>query len=442
MLSGRKYRLELDPEQADYAESIGGICRAVWNTALEQRREYRRRGTYMNYEPQAGELAEAKREHEWLHHAPSHVLQQTLKDLHKACRDHGTFNVHWRGKGGRNRWSPSFRFPAGELILVERVGKKRGRAKLPKLGWVHFRWSRHLSGSVRSATLSRDGRHWYVSFLVEDGRTTPEQHVSTSAVGVDRGVVAAVAVSDGTMRNRKFLTPSEQQRYRRLQRQLSRRSNGSAIRRKTRATIIQIKRRERDRRKNFCLWTACQLATRHGTVVIEDLFTRNMTSSARGTIENPGSQVKQKARLNRSILDKGWHQLELALRNAARYTGCRVVKVPAAYTSQRCSQCRRVDPKNRESQAVFRCVTCGHCENADVNAARNILAAGLAVTARPLGGGTRHQHGRAPAVSAGTGVGWRLCHVPQARGPPNEMRAGPANGRTRTSEPARGHSAR
>ncbi|WP_282101024.1 transposase [Mycobacterium sp. SM1] len=89
-------------------------------------------------------------------------------------------------------------------------------------------------------------------------------------------------------------------------------------------------------------------------------------------------------------MDKGWHQFALALDSAARYTGTTVVKVPAAYTSQRCSACRQVDPKSRESQAVFRCTHCLHTEHADVNAARNILAAGLAVTAcedqpRPAG---------------------------------------------------------
>ncbi|WP_329408333.1 transposase [Nocardia vinacea] len=105
-----------------------------------------------------------------------------------------------------------------------------------------------------------------------------------------------------------------------------------------------------------------------------------MTASAKGTITEPGRRVAQKAGLNRTILAKGWHQLELALRNAARYTGTQVVKVPAAYTSLRCPRCRSVDPVSRESQAVYRCTSCGHCENADVNAAKNILAAGLAVT--------------------------------------------------------------
>lgn len=182
MLSGRRYRLKLTDDQAEMCEEFGNICRSVWNTALEQRREYRRRGEWMNYVPQAAELADAKKEHVWLKAAPSHVLQQTLRDLDAACRTQGTFKVRWRSKV---RWSPSFRFPAGNLITVERVNRKWARAKLPKLGWVTFRWTRSLGGEIRSATVSRKGAHWFVSFLVDDDTTTPEHHAGTP-VGIDR----------------------------------------------------------------------------------------------------------------------------------------------------------------------------------------------------------------------------------------------------------------
>ena len=91
MLTGRRFRVEFTGEQAEFAEQIASTCRAVWNTGLEQRREYRRRGGWINYRQQAGELAEAKGEHGWLGEVPGHCLQQTLMDLDKACRAHGTF---------------------------------------------------------------------------------------------------------------------------------------------------------------------------------------------------------------------------------------------------------------------------------------------------------------------------------------------------------------
>ena len=381
MLMGRRFRLEFTADQVEYAERIGSVCRAVWNTGLEQRRVYRSRGAWMNYREQAGELVEAKAEYPWLSEVPGHCLQQTLMDLDRACRKHGTFKVRWRS--GR-RWVPAFRFPEGNKMVVERLNRRHARVKLPKLGWVKFRMSRKLDGeTIRSATVCRDGRHWFVSFLVDDAKATPAQHRQPgSAVGVDRGVVVAVATSDGELRDREFLTQGERRRALRLQRTLSRCANRSRNRAKTRVALAEIRGRERRRRQDFCAQTAHKLTTANAVVVIEDLKTRNMTRTAKGTLAAPGRNVKAKSGLNRAILAKGWHQFALALTSSARYTGTTVVRVPAAYTSQRCSSCGQVDPKSRESQAVFRCTTC-RCGpvHADVNAARNILAAGLAVTA-------------------------------------------------------------
>ncbi|MGB9221788.1 RNA-guided endonuclease InsQ/TnpB family protein, partial [Mycobacterium sp.] len=217
MLAGRRFRVEFSDEQQAFAEQIAAVCRAVWNTGLEQRREYRRRGAWMNYRAQAKELAEAKTEHAWLALVPGHCLQQTLMDLDKACRKHGTFTVRWRS--GR-RWAPSFRFPEGNRMTVEKLNRHHGRVKLPKLGWVKFRMSRSLDGLViRSATLTREGRRWFVSLLVEDGVEAPATHAAPdTAVGVDRGVVVAVATSDGDLIDRAFLTEGERRRALGLQR--------------------------------------------------------------------------------------------------------------------------------------------------------------------------------------------------------------------------------
>ncbi|MEU9704993.1 transposase [Streptomyces sp. NPDC047981] len=382
VLSGRKYRLELTTEQAGQCQEFADICRSVWNTGLEQRREYRRRGAWMDYVPQAAELAAAKHDHPWLKAAPSHALQQTLRDLDRACREHGTFRVRWRSKA---RWAPSFRFPAGTLIAVERMGRKWGRVKLPKLGWVRFRWSRPLGGEIRSATVSRKAGRWFVSFLVEDGAVTPERHAAPgTVVGIDRGVRTAAVTSDGDFYDRPFITAGEATRYRRLQQRHSRSAPGSANRAKIVTAMNAIMTRVADRRGDFCARTAARIVKRNALVVLEDLRIRGMTASAAGTPTEPGRRVAQKRGLNRAILDKGWHRLELALTGAARYTGTTVVKVDPAYTSQRCSACGFMSEGNRESQAVFRCKNpgCGHLEHADVNAAKNLRnAAGHVVSA-------------------------------------------------------------
>jgi putative transposase len=382
VMSGRRFRVEFTDEQQVFAEQIAAVCRAVWNTGLEQRREYRRRGAWMNYKQQAHELVEAKAEHVWLADTPGHCLQQTLMDLDKACRDHGTFKVHWRSS---RRWVPSFRFPEGSKMTVDQLNRRHARVKLPKLGWVKFRASRCLDGeTIRSATLTRDGQHWFVSFVVDDGITTPAEHASPrTAVGVDRGVVVAVATSAGDLFDQAFTTPGERRRVVALQRKLSRAAKGSANRKKTRQALAKLRARERRRRQDFCQKTAHRLAHHNAVVALEKLPVRNMTRRAQPVVDpaTPGRYVRNggsaKSGLNRAILSKGWYRFEVALKSASRYSGTQMVKVPAAFTSQRCSACGHVDPKSRESQAVFRCTHCKYTEHADVNAAKNILAAGL-----------------------------------------------------------------
>jgi putative transposase len=383
MKAGRRFRAELTATQMGLAQQTADVCRAVWNTGLEQRRDYRRRGAWMSYEVQAHELVDAKKEHTWLTTVPSHCLQQALRDLDQACRKHGTFRVRWRSA---RKWVPSFRFPEGSKMELRKLNRRKSAVKLPKLGWVKFRASRSIDGeTIRSATLTREGQHWFVSILVEDGVTTPAQHAAPgSAVGVDRGVAVAVATSAGDLLDRVFTTPAEQRRVLRLQRKLSRATMGSANRNKTRVALANLRFRERRRRRDFCVKTAQQLARDNALVVLENLSVRTMTRRA-ASVADPARRSHHlanggsaKSGLNRAILTKGWFRFELALKSAARYSGTRVVKVPAAFTSQRCSACGHVDPKSRESQAVFRCTQCSRpAEHADVNAARNILAAGL-----------------------------------------------------------------
>ncbi len=188
MLTGRRYLLALTPEQEAYAERVASICRAVWNTALEQRREYGRRGRFIGYVEQARQVAEAKQDEPWLSEAPSHCLQQTLMDLDKACKRHGAFKVRWRSA---RRSQPSFRFPDPAQMAVKRLNRRWGSVALPKLGEVRFRWTRPIGGRVRNATVRRDGGRWYVSFCLEDGVSVSEPN-GKPPVGVDRGVVVAV----------------------------------------------------------------------------------------------------------------------------------------------------------------------------------------------------------------------------------------------------------
>ena len=116
-------------------------------------------------------------------------------------------------------------------------------------------------------------------------------------------------------------------------------------------------------------------------VVIEDLKIANMSKSAKGTKESPGKNVKAKSGLNKSILDQGWYEFRRQLEYKQLWRGGQVLAVLAAYTSQRCSCCGHTEAGNRKTQELFLCVSCGYQDHADINAAKNIEAAGSAVLA-------------------------------------------------------------
>ncbi|WP_307808152.1 RNA-guided endonuclease InsQ/TnpB family protein [Streptomyces oryzae] len=418
MLEGRSYQAELTPSQSLLTDEWAGVCRIVWNTALEQRRCYRQRGSFIGFAAQCAELTAAKREFGWLKAPQSQVLQQVLRDLDIACARHGPARVRWRAKAGRNHWRPSFRFPQGGNP-IRKLNRRWSAVYLPKLGWVRFRRSRPVDGDIRSVTLRQDGPRWCVSFLVETGEVAPQVSLETGRVGIDRGVVHAVATSDGQFFGREFLSPGERRRLLRLERQRSRCQPRSRRRNTCISKINIIRRRERDRRRDFQARTAVEVTNGMALVVLEDLKVSNMTRSAAGTIAEPGCNVAAKAGLNRAIRDKGWHGLELAIRNRARRSACVVRTVNPAYTSQTCPQCRAVDANSRKSQAVFVCTSCGHQENADTVGAKNTLAAGL--------GGHRAWRPRGcPVDEAPTSVNLQGINAPSIRG--RDPRASAARG--------------
>ena len=139
------------------------------------------------------------------------------------------------------------------------------------------------------------------------------------------------------------------------------------------------------------------LARRFDLIRVEDLDVRAMTRSARGTVDQPGRNVRQKAGLNRGILANGWGMLLDRLEDKAPG---RVERIPAAYTSQRCSACGHVAAESRQSQTAFRCVACAWTGNADYNAARNIAAAGQVVAARGGQGMPRPVNREPPTLRA------------------------------------------
>jgi transposase len=223
--------------------------------------------------------------------------------------------------------------------------------------------------------MDRAGR-WHVAFAVLPGPVPAPGN--GQVVGIDRGVAVAAALSTGQLLHCPALTGRERTRLRRMQRRLAHAKRGSHRRGRVKHAIARLRARETDRRKDWAEKTSTGIARQFDVIRVEDLQITNMTRSAKGTRENPGRNVRQKAGLNRGILRSGWG---LLVRRLEEKAPGRVEKVSPAFTSQRCSACGEVDRASRESQAVFRCTACGFAGNADVNAAINI-AAGHAVTAR------------------------------------------------------------
>ena len=352
-------------------------ARFVWNLAVEQQQHWHPGRQAPRYDEQCAQLTAARAEYEWLAAGSQTVQQQALRDFAQAMRNF--FNdTHrlptWRKAGTHE----GFRQVGLKLHHIKRLNRRYGQVWVPKVGWVRFRWTRTIPGTVKSyrVTLDRSGR-WHIAFAaIPDCLPGPNDG---SVVGVDRGVAVSVALSSGELLGIPGLRAGEIQRLRKLQQQLARAQRGSNRRARTKLAIARLRARETDRRHDWVEKTTTDLAHRFDTIRIEDLDVRAMTRSARGTRDCPGTNVAQKRGLNREISRQGWGVLVARLKHKAQG---RLEFVPAAHTSQRCSQCGHVAPENRKSQAVFQCAACdaGPC-NADVNAARNI-AAGRAVTAR------------------------------------------------------------
>jgi transposase len=223
--------------------------------------------------------------------------------------------------------------------------------------------------------------HWHIAFAA-----IPSPIAAPGlgeVVGVDRGVVVSAALSTGELLTCPGLSKREQERMKSLQRRLARCLPGSNRRCKVKAAIAKLHARARDRRKDWLEKTSTDLARRFDVIRVEDLRIAQMTRRPRPKLDpgRPGAYLtnlrRAKAGLNHAIRSNAWGGLVRRLEDKAPG---RVEKVNPAYTSQTCCVCGHCARENRESQAVFRCVACGHQAHADVNAAVNI-AAGRAVNA-------------------------------------------------------------
>ena len=372
----RGFRFKLYPtaKQETLFRQFAGVCRLVYNLALEQRREWwrhfeRETGQRLNYVAQARQLTDLRAKFDWIRAVYVSCQQQALRDLDRAFVNFfaGRARYPTPRKRGVN---DAFRFP-GREVETRRLNAKWSAVRLPKIGWVKFRDTRPLQGDVKNATITGGADGWHVSFASEIEHEAPENF--RPAVGIDRGVTATLALSTGEMLSVPASLERIERAKRRAQRVLSLRRRGSRRYARQRRRVARLQARAGRIRRDFHHRATLDIAKRFGVAVLEDLRVKNMTASASGTVAEPGRNVRAKAGLNRSILNQGWGAFETLLSYKMEERGGGVVKIDPAFTSQTCSACGAVDARSRKSQAIFECVVCGYRDHADVNAAKTIL---------------------------------------------------------------------
>jgi len=304
------------------------------------------------------------------------VLQQAIKDLDDGYKRFFSGQNRRPGFRARHRWQSSFRIPQhGGLLRVEPLSRSVGRLNLPKLGWIRFRWSRPVVGDIRSVTLSQDRcGDWWVAILVKTVGADVAEPASMDAEhvrGLDLGVAQSVTLDSGPSIQLPTPTKGDLKHAAKLARRVSRKQKGSKNRAKAQNKLNRTRRRWRRQLRDAQHKLSTTLIRENQAIIVEDLDVQQMTRRA------TGKRVRQKSGLTRSILSQNWGSFRAMLEWKARAAGVIVERVNPAYTSQRCSSCGLVDADSRRSQAVFQCTACGHKENADTNAAKNIRAAGL-----------------------------------------------------------------
>ncbi len=384
LLQAFKYELMPTGEQQRQMRRFAGSCRFVFNRALAlQKERYEQGEKKLGYAGLCKLLTEWRNgpETPWLADAPVHPLQQTLKDLERAYANFFAKRAdfpRFKKKGQ----SDSFRYPDPKQIKLD---QGNSRIFLPKLGWLRYRNSRKVLGEVKNVTVSQSCGKWFVSIQTEREIQAPVPK-ATSAVGIDMGIARFATLSDGTFYAPLNSFKRHEDRLRKAQQAMSRKTKFSNNWKKAKARVQRIHFRIGNARRDYLHKATTTISKNHAMVCIEDLQVRNMSKSAAGTTEQPGKHVRAKSGLNKAILDQGWFEFRRQLDYKLAWAGGHLIVVPPQNTSRTCPACGHVSADNRQTQARFLCVECGFEENADLVGAINILRAGHARCACEVSG--------------------------------------------------------
>ncbi|WP_308164766.1 RNA-guided endonuclease InsQ/TnpB family protein [Nonomuraea sediminis] len=393
-------RLELSAAQVAVLDGQAHTARALWNLLHEYFTFRQARFATLKECDEA--IRAARREIDWMGQLPAQAAQAVLKTYRQAWvnffnPDHPakrpTFKARFRSR-------PAVDVPQARDLQIKRVNRRWGAVNLPKVGRVRFRWTKGLpgvtkagpAGRITGARLVKDACGWQIVFRTETMADPLMDTHPGPAVGIDRGITVALALSDQTTREHgPWLTGGEREHLRRLEkksaRQRAAQTSGQRTSHRLGRTYDQMARLRATAKRRAVNWqhqTTTELADTFSVVVVEDLKITTMVRSAKGTIEQPGRNVAQKVGLNRAITGEAWGRTVTLLEYKTRDRGGLVAKVPAPGTSQTCHRCGHRDAASRHGTR-FSCANpvCGWTGHADTNAAINIRnAAGTVVSGR------------------------------------------------------------
>jgi putative transposase len=358
-----KYKLKPTTEQERELGRVLGLCRWLYNTALEQRIvAWQRCRVSLSQYQQAAELKELRAAMPEFAAIHSHVLQEALARLDRTYQ--AFFRRIQRGeKAGfpryqaRTRWHSFTYKEYGNGATVD-----NGFLVLSKIGRIAVRWSLPLEGTPKTVTISREADGWYVAISCAETSVHPLGPTGQET-GIDLGIEAFATLSDGT----RIFSPGWYRKAERVlktaQRRVARRKKGSNRRKKAVVLLAKAHQKVRRQRADFHHKTALTLVRENDTIYHEELQTANMVKNHH---------------LAKSISDAGWSGFLIILAFKAVCAGKRAVAVPAAYTSQSCSGCGVLVQKGL-SVRWHSCPQCGTSLHRDHNAAKNIARAGQAL---------------------------------------------------------------
>jgi putative transposase len=385
-----RYRIYPSPGQQQALARVFGCARVVYNDCLRLRDGAHADGEKISdteVQRRAITLAKQTPERAWLGEVASVALVQACQDARRAYRN--WFDSLSGKRKGRKAGHPKFRSKHGrQSIRLTRSGfaLHGDQLYLAKIGDVRVKWSRPLPSIPSSVTVIKepDGRYC-ASFVVE--RETALLPVCGREIGVDVGLASLAVTSDGeVIANPRYLRKAER-RLARAQRALSGKRKGSANRAKARHRVAVLHRRVRETRLDHAHKTALRLVRDNQAIYAEDIAVAGLA----------------RTRLAKSVYDAGWAQLLRLMEEKAQYYGRTFARIGRFEpTSQVCSACGLKDGPKPLAVRTWACAACGTVHDRDVNAARNILAAGRADSLNACGGDVRP--GQTLAVASETGT--------------------------------------